>query len=123
MVTDGYYSGVNAELVTVMAWRWYSGSSAGKPKYKFTQNFQDNWRSTNVEMEIAPWWYVSISPTKSTTHLLPGYEANYVWFLTGCNHGYIFCVTCCWRLNINLLGMIFPTRTICTLRYMKMHLK
>jgi hypothetical protein len=51
--------------------RWYSGSSAAKPKYKYAQNFQDDWCSIDIDMEnFAPWWFLSISPTKSITALI-----------------------------------------------------
>lgn len=51
-----------------MGWRWCSGRSPIKTKYKYEQNFQDNLCSTDKDMEnLAQWWPLPISSSKGTT--------------------------------------------------------
>jgi len=64
-----------------MGWRmWCSGRSPIKTKYRYEQNFQDNWCSTDKDMEnSAQWWPLSKSSSKGTTPFTRRSPCTILW--------------------------------------------
>ena len=59
-----------------MGWRWCSGKSLIKTK----QNFQDNWCSTDKDMEnLTQWWPPSISSSNGTTSFTRRSPCTILW--------------------------------------------
>lgn len=67
-------------VCTTTARRSPSGSSATKPEYNSTQNFQDDWFSTQTDMKnFPPWCFLSVSRA-TKNWLLPGDHAGRLRF-------------------------------------------
>jgi hypothetical protein len=105
---------------TITLWRWCSGSSTVKPKYKYMQNFQDNWCITDRYGEF---FTVMISICITSREYNASYQeiTQTVYdFVNGYNHSYTFCS----RRRLNLPGMVLPpAQGICTLGHTKIHMR